>query len=199
VLVAREGRPIEIGPDRAVLVPCGGAEHDWAALELGSWLAATNGAPLKLLGAAGQTDDRTSVTRMLADAGLLAQQVSGIATEPLVVDGGRDGIVAAADGAGLLVIGLSDRWRREGLGPTRSEIASAAPAPVLFVRRGTRPGLFAPKGDVTQFKWSIAGAPPRSREPRPCFRCPIPRAPVLGGTSCRRHRPTRWSSRPSCR
>ena len=35
----------------------------------------------------------------------------------------------------------------------------AAPAPVLFVRRGQRPGLFAPKENVTQFKWSMAGAP----------------------------------------
>ena len=65
--------------------------------------------------------------------------------------------------AALLVLGLSDRWRREGLGPTRSEIAKAAPAPVLFVRRGTRPGLFAPSGNVTQFKWSMAGARPWSR------------------------------------
>lgn len=159
VLVAREGTPIELGPDLAVVVPFGGAEHDWAALELGSWLAAASGAPLKLLGAAGQTDEGKSVTRMLADAGLLVQQATGIATEPLVVAGGRDGIVDAAGGAGLLVLGLSDRWRHEGLGTTRSAIAKAAPAPVLFVRRGTRPGLFAPKENVTQFRWSMAGGP----------------------------------------
>ena len=140
-----------------MLVPFGGAEHDWAALELGSWLAASSGAPLKLLGAAGQTDEGGSVTRMLADAGLLVQQATGISTEPLVVAGGRDGIIEAADGAGLLVLGLSDRWRREGLGTTRSAIAGAASSPVLFVRRGTRPGLFAPKENVTQFRWSMAG------------------------------------------
>src|SRR5947209_19510061 len=97
---------------------------------------------------------------MLADAGLVAQQTTGVATEPMVVEDGRAGIVSAAGGAGLLVIGLSDRWRREGLGPTRSEIAKAAPAPVLFVRRGTRPGLFAPRDNVTQFRWSMAGTPP---------------------------------------
>ena len=159
VLVAREGSPIELGPDSPVLVPFGGAEHDWAALELGSWLASNTGAPLKLLGAAGQTDEGKSVTRLLADAGLLVQQATGIPTEPLVVAGGRDGIVAAAEQAGLLVLGLSDRWRREGLGPTRSAIAKAAPAPVLFVRRGTRPGLFAPKENVTQFRWSMAVGP----------------------------------------
>jgi K+:H+ antiporter len=159
VLVAREGDPIELGPDKPILVPFGGAEHDWAALELGSWLAAATGAPLRLLGAAGQTDENKSVTRLLADAGLLVQQATGIATEPLVVAGGREGIVAAAEQAGLLVLGLSDRWRKEGLGPTRSAIAKAAPAPVLFVRRGSRPGLFAPKENVTQFKWSMAGGP----------------------------------------
>jgi Kef-type K+ transport system membrane component KefB len=160
VLVSREGADIELGADKPVLVPFGGAEHDWSALELGSWLASSTGAPLKLLGAAGQTDEGKSVTGMLADAGLLVQQATGILTEPLVVVGGRDGIVAAAAGAGLLVIGLSDRWRREGLGPTRSEIARAAPAPVLFVRRGTRPGVFAPRESMTQFKWSMAGPSP---------------------------------------
>ncbi|HSC03632.1 MAG TPA: cation:proton antiporter [Solirubrobacteraceae bacterium] len=159
VLVAKEGDPVALGPDSPILVPFGGAEHDWAALELGSWLASNTGAPLRLLGAAGQTDEGKSVTRLLADAGLLVQQATGIATEPLVVAGGRDGIVAAAETAGLLVLGLSDRWRKEGLGPTRSAIAKAAPAPVLFVRRGSRPGLFAPKEDVTQFKWSMAGGP----------------------------------------
>ncbi len=157
VLVAKEGDPIELGPGAPVLVPFGGAEHDWAALELGSWLAASSGAPLKLLGAAGQTDEGGSVTRMLADAGLLVQQATGISTEPLVVAGGRDSIIEAAAGAGLLVLGLSDRWRREGLGATRSAIAGSASAPVLFVRRGTRPGLFAPKENVTQFRWSMAG------------------------------------------
>jgi Kef-type K+ transport system membrane component KefB len=159
VLVAKEGDPIELGPQAPVVVPFGGAEHDWAALEIGSWLASASSAPLKLLGAAGQTDEGKSVTRMLADAGLLVQQATGIATEPLVVAGGRDGIVEAAAGAGLLVLGLSDRWRHEGLGTTRSAIAKSAPAPVLFVKRGTRPGLFAPRENVTQFRWSMAGTP----------------------------------------
>jgi len=151
VLVARANAPVSIGPEHPVLVPFGGAEHDWAALELGSWLSSAAGAPLKLLGAAGQTDEGKSVTRMLADASLLVQQTTGIATEPLVSAGGREGIVSAAAGAGLLVIGLSDRWRQEGLGATRSEIAKAAPAPVLFVRRGSRKGLFAPRENVTRF------------------------------------------------
>jgi nucleotide-binding universal stress UspA family protein len=157
VLVAREGEPVVPGPSAPVVVPFGGAEHDWAALELGAWACAATGAPLKLLGAAGETDDRARVTRLLGDAGLLVQQYAGVVAEPLVAESGRDRIVEAAEDAGLLVIGLSERWRREGLGPARSEIARAAPAPVLFVRRGVRPGALAPREDVTRFTWSAPG------------------------------------------
>lgn len=160
VLVAKEGQSAVPGPEAAVIVPFGGAEHDWAALELGAWIASANGAPLKLLGAAGESEERTRVTRLLGDAGLLVQQYVGLAPLPVVADSGREGIVEAAAGAGLLVVGLSERWRDEGLGPTRSEIAKAAPAPVLFVRRGSRPGALAPREDVTRFGWSVAGMSP---------------------------------------
>jgi Kef-type K+ transport system membrane component KefB len=154
VLVAREGDRVLPGPRAPVVVPFGGAEHDWAALELGAWTSVATGAPLRLLGAAGETDERTRVTRLLADAGLLVQQLAGVVAEPLVAEPGREKIVEVAGEAGLLVIGLSDRWREEGLGPARSEIAKAAPAPVLFVRRGVRPGALAPREDVTRFSWS---------------------------------------------
>jgi Kef-type K+ transport system membrane component KefB len=158
VLVAREGEPVAPGRDRAVLVPFGGAEHDWAALELGAWIAAATGAPLRMLGAAGQTDDVKRASRLLGDASLLVQQYAGIAAEPVMAEPGREGIIEAAQGSGLLVLGLSDRWKQEGLGPTRSEIAKAAPAPTIFVRRGLRPGALAPRGDVTRFTWSSPGA-----------------------------------------
>jgi hypothetical protein len=39
----------------------------------------------------------------------------------------------------------------------RSTIAKAAPAPILFVRRGSRPGALAPRtGDLQKFAWSRA-------------------------------------------
>jgi Kef-type K+ transport system membrane component KefB len=155
VLVAREDAVIAPGPDAPLVVPFGGAEHDWAALELGAWLAAATGAPLRLLGAAGEGEEDAS--RLLATASLLVQRFVGVAAEPLLAEPGREGLIAAAGGAGLLVIGLSDRWREEGLGPVRHEIAGAAPAPILFVRRGLRPGALAPRTDVTQFTWSHAG------------------------------------------
>jgi Kef-type K+ transport system membrane component KefB len=156
-LVTRADAPARPGPDHAVVVPFGGAEHDWAALELGAWIASATEAPLKMLGATGDTDERTRVTRLLGDAGMLVQQFAGISAEPVVAEPGREGILAAAEGAGLLVIGLSDRWRREGLGSTRTEIARSAPAATIFVRRGMRAGALAPREDVTRFTWSSAG------------------------------------------
>jgi hypothetical protein len=158
VLVSREGEVILPCAEHGVLVPFGGAEHDWAALELGAWLASQTGAPLRMLGAAGEGDEPSRVTRLLGDASLLVQQYAGISAEPIVSTGGREGIVEAASSAGLLVIGLSDRWKSEGLGPTRSEIAKAALAPTLFVRRGLRPGALAPRGNETRFTWSSPGA-----------------------------------------
>jgi hypothetical protein len=159
VLVASQEAHIDLSAERPIITPFGGAEHDWAAVELGAWIASATGAPLKLLGAAAEDGDGSSrVTRLLGDAGLLVQQFAGVRSEPIVTPKGREGIVDAAAGAGLLVVGLSDRWRQEGLGPTRSEIARAAPAPVLFVRRGTRTGALAPRTDVTRFSWSAAPA-----------------------------------------
>ena len=162
VLIARENTELEGGPAGSPRCSCRRRVRKVAGR--GAGLAGGHVLARVRLKRSAQArrrwDEGKSVTRMLADAGLLAQQATGIATEPLVVEGGRDGIIAAATGAGLLVIGLSERWKREGLGPTRAEIAKAAPAPVLFVRRGTRPGLFAPKGNVTQFKWSMAGTGP---------------------------------------
>lgn len=157
VLVAREDAVVAPGPGAPLVVPFGGAEHDWAALELGAWLAAGTGAPLRLLGAAGDGDGEQDASRLLATASLLVQRFVGVASEPLLAEPGREGLISAAAGAGLLVIGLSDRWREEGLGPVRHEIAGAAPAPILFVRRGLRPGALAPRTDVTQFTWSHAG------------------------------------------
>ena len=163
VLVAREGVDVLRPADGRLWCPFGGAEHDWAALELGAWIAAATGAPLKLLGAAGQTDERATVTRLLGDAGLLVQQYAGVAAEPVVAEPGVRGSCRGRRGrpAGRRAFGaLAD----EGLGPTRSEIAKAAPAPVLFVRRGTRPGALAPRDDVTRFTWSSAGE--RGNRPR---------------------------------
>jgi hypothetical protein len=156
VLVEREAAPPAVGEGRPVVVPFGGAEHDWAALELGAWLASDRGASLRLLGtSADPAGGERDASRLLASASLAVQQLAGIPTEPALVP--PEGVVDGAAGAGLLVVGLSDRWRQEGLGPVRRELARGGGAPVLFVRRGTRPGALAGREDVTRFTWSQVG------------------------------------------
>jgi Kef-type K+ transport system membrane component KefB len=160
VLVAREGANLGLGPDTPVLVPFGGKEHDWAALELAAWLSSATRAPLRLLGSTGQTEDGRDASRLLANASLLVQAFIGVAAQTVLAPPGREGVLQAARDASLLVVGLSDRWREEGLGPMREDLASAAPAPILFVRRGTRAGALAPRDDVTRFGWSSAAPAP---------------------------------------
>jgi Kef-type K+ transport system membrane component KefB len=161
VLVEREGTPV-VDAEHPVVVPFGGAEHDWAALELGAWVAGVQGASVRLLGAAGEDGDRGDASRTLARAALAVQQLAGVSTQPVLAEPGREGLLRGAEGAGLLVIGLSDRWRKEGLGPLRLAIAETAPAPTIFVRRGERPGALAPRDDMTRFTWSLV---PGSPEP----------------------------------
>jgi Kef-type K+ transport system membrane component KefB len=156
VLVAREGVQVAPGPQRPVIVPFGGADHDWAALELAAWIASASGAPLRLLGAAGRREDGRDAGGLLANASLVVQQFAGISAEPVLAEPGREGILAATADAGLLLVGLSERWRKEGLGDTRRAIARSAPAPIVFVRRGERAGALAPATELTRFGWSTA-------------------------------------------
>jgi DNA-binding SARP family transcriptional activator len=157
-LLVEAGGSLRDGP---VIVPFGAANHDWAALELGAWVARATGAPLRLIGAASDRgEDGRNASRLLADASLIIQRTAGIVAEPLLASPGRRGIVALAEGAGLLVVGLSERWREEGLGRVREALAEAPPAPMVFVRRGPRPGGLAPAETRTRFSWSLTGAAP---------------------------------------
>jgi DNA-binding SARP family transcriptional activator len=152
-LLRRTSAPASGGP---VVVPFGGARHDWAALELGAWLARTTGAPLRLVGAAERRREGRDASRLLADASLIVQRTAGIVAEPVLAASGRRGVAEVAEGAGALIVGLSERWREEGLGRARSELADRPPAPTVFVRRGARPGGLAPAETRTRFSWSIA-------------------------------------------
>jgi DNA-binding SARP family transcriptional activator len=154
-LLARAGGSLREG---AVIVPFGAGTHDWAALALGSWVARAAGAPLRLIGTASGGADGRDASRLLADASLIVQRIAGIAAEPLLGGPGRRGIAELAEGAGLLVVGLSERWRHEGLGRVRGELAEEPPAPTVFVRRGARPGGLAPAETRTRFRWSLTGA-----------------------------------------
>jgi DNA-binding SARP family transcriptional activator len=143
-----------------VVAPFGGAQHDWSAIELAAWLAAALDTSLRLLGTeADPAHGRRDASRLLARASLLVQQVVGIVTEPVLITPGESGVVEAAAGARLLVIGLSDRWRDEGIGSTRLVIAMATDTPVLFVRHGSQPAGLSPPGTQTRFTWTRGSGP----------------------------------------
>ena len=143
-------------PEGPVLVPFGGGEHDWAAVELGAWLAKASGMPLRLAGAAAVPEQgKRDASRLLSHGALAVQRVLGISAEPLLAQPGEDGMLEASRDAGLVVVGLSSRWHLEGLGTDRLRLARDATAPVLLVRRGLRPGGLAPPAALTRFTWSI--------------------------------------------
>ena len=167
VLVERRAT-VTLDAEHPVLVPFGGSEHDWAAVELGAWLAHARHARLRLLGLSdvGQGRDAGS---LLASAALAVQALSGVVAEPVLVEPGRAAILRAAKDAGLLIVGLSQRWRDEGLGRLRSAISLEAAIPTLFVRRGTRGGALGPRDSMTGFRWSSTalGTLPSSTDMKP--------------------------------
>ena len=148
-----------LGSTGPVVTPFGGEDHEWSAIELAAWLAGALGTTLRLVGT--EADDargRRDASRLLARASLLVQQVVGIVTEPTLVPAGTEGVLEAAADGRLLVVGLSSRWRAEGIGSSRAAIAAAAKVPTLFVRRGPRPGGLAPNETLTRFTWTL-GSP----------------------------------------
>ena len=58
--------------------------------------------------------------------------------EPVLVEPGVEGLLAAADEAALVVAGLPERWQSIGLGQVRKALALESRTPVLLVRRGLR-------------------------------------------------------------
>jgi hypothetical protein len=80
----------------------------------------------------------------------------------VLVPRGAEGILRAADQGGLIVSGLSERWRQEGLGETRVALAIQARPPTLLVRRGLRPSGIAPQQSLTRFTWSLTSSGRRS-------------------------------------
>ena len=148
--------PRDATGDGPVLVPFGGADHDWAAVELGAWFAHANHVPLRLAGVAAMPEQgKRDASRLLSHGALAVQRVLGISAEPLLTPPGEEGMLEASRDAGLLVVGLSTRWRYEGLGPARLRLAREATPPTLLVRKGLRPGGIAPPAALTRFTWSI--------------------------------------------
>jgi DNA-binding SARP family transcriptional activator len=154
--VAMLAGSVDVTVGEGVFVPFGGGDHDWAALELGAWLALGTNMPLRLVGTTADPRRKSrDASRLLADASLSVQRVVGVETEPLLADPTEEALVAAVESATVVVIGISPRWRREGIGAVRRALVDRAAPPTLLVHRGPRPGGLAPRASRTRFTWSI--------------------------------------------
>jgi DNA-binding SARP family transcriptional activator len=131
-----------------VLVPFGGAHEEWAALELGAWVARAHGLPLRLLGSTARGGHRDA-SRLLASASLALQRFAGTSAEPVLVAPGPDGILAQP--GSLLVASLPSAE----LGRTRRILIERSRVPILLVHGGLRPGGLAPDRTLTKFSWSL--------------------------------------------
>jgi DNA-binding SARP family transcriptional activator len=145
------GFPEELSWGGSVFVPFGGGEHDWAALELAAWLASSAGTPLRLVGTRSAPRD---ASRLIADASLAVQRLVDVDTEPLLVDPTEDALVETVAAASAIVVGISQRWRRDGIGATRRALLRSG-RPLLLVHQGLRPSGLAPSEARTRFTWTL--------------------------------------------
>ena len=131
-----------------VLVPFGGRRDEWAALELGAWIARAHELPLRLLGAESSGVKRDA-SRLLASASLALQRFAGTSAEPVIVRPGAEGLLGER---GSVIVASLPAGK---LDPTRSALVERASVPVLLVRPGLRPSGLAPDRTLTQFSWSL--------------------------------------------
>ena len=203
IVAAPSGGAVTRAVER-VLVPFGGAVHDWAAVEVGAWLARNTSSSLRLLGASEGTQGRDA-SRLLADASLAVQHAFGVPAEPLLVEPDAEALLAAASDAGAVVVGLTERWRREGLGAARTALATRASAPTALVRRGiapvgsrrgeprpTSPGRSRPSAPQANLHRTSSGRRHRRRVTRRC------RVQITGGLEMLRMRVVRMALAAAC-
>ena len=139
-----------------VFVPFGGADHDWAALELGAWLASAAATPLRLVG--GRADPergRRDASRLLAHASLAVQGLVGVSARPLLAALSAQALMDAVEDATIVVVGMSARWRSDGIGAISRALLGGTRRPLVVVRGGPRPGGLAPRDVRTRFSWSL--------------------------------------------
>jgi hypothetical protein len=84
--------------------------------------------------------------------------LGGVKLRSLLVGPSRRGVAGLAEGAGLMVVGLSERWRQEGLGRVRTALTEAPHVRTVFGRGGSRPGGLAPAESRARPGWSLTGA-----------------------------------------
>ena len=112
------------------------------------------GAPLRLVGTrADPRSGRRDASRLLADASLAVQRVVDVDAAPVLAD--PDGLVDAVADAGLVVVGISPRWRDEGIGATRRALVRERGRPCCSSTAARGPGLLAPRESRTRFTWTL--------------------------------------------
>ncbi len=87
------------------------------------------------------------------------QRVVGVESEAFLAEPTKEALVKAVDEATLIVVGISPRWRQDGIGQARRALVRDGRAPVLLVHGGARPGGLSPRGSGTRFTWSIEPGP----------------------------------------
>ena len=158
-LAAYSGPGVGWETGNGVFVAFGGGVNDWAALELGAWLASSARVPLRLVGTASDPSrGRRDASRLLADASLAVQRVVGVAALPLLAAPRDEALREVVEPATVVVAGFPSRWPLEALQDTRLELVRSGRLPVLLVHRGTRPGGLAPRESSTRFSWSLVPA-----------------------------------------
>lgn len=138
-----------------IFVPFGGGEHDWAALELAAWLAASADSELVLVGTGSEPQiGRRDASRLLAHAAVAAQRLAGVSTRPLLAPPSPEGLRDAVETAGVVIMGVIEGWRTAGIGESRRALVAGG-CPLVLVHRGPRPGGLAPQGSRTRFSWTL--------------------------------------------
>lgn len=136
-------------PGERVCVLHGGADEDWAGVELATALARATGRSLRLIGA--QIGD-TDASLLLARSSLAVQRFGGVAAEGALFDPESPQTLRDASGASLLVAGVTASPGGRLAEPVVA--LGRLGVPLLLVRRGSRAGLLQPSQTWTRFSWS---------------------------------------------
>jgi DNA-binding SARP family transcriptional activator len=135
-----------------VVVPFGGGREEWAALELGAWLARAHGVPLRLLGS-DATEGRRDASRLLANASLALQRFTQTPAAPVLIPPGPEAVLSQESSAIVTSLPPGE------VDASRRRLVRDATVPVLLVRPGLRPSGVAPDYTLTRFSWSLDSRP----------------------------------------
>ena len=132
VLVDPAHKGLSLKRDGTIVVAHGGGFHEEVGLDLALRLAEASHANVTLLGPAGEEAASEQAQRAAE-----AYETTGVWTTPVPVEGDvTTALVAAARGADLVVLGVSDEWvRNREVGALREAVAARTPTPILLVRR----------------------------------------------------------------